>query len=151
MAQFEFNGDIDLINQLQKLDNYDEIAKVILNDAAPILIKYVSRAFTQRINSEVGNSVKQTTLDKNKYGWYTAIRPTGNNSSGHWKYSNNGITAKKLKGRKKVGLTNMDLVAFFEYGTSSMSAKPMLTNAVNGAAEAIANKLQESYNKAVSE
>jgi len=149
VARFEFNGDVDLIRQLEKLENYDEIAKQILNEAAPVLIKYVSRAFTQRISAEVGRSVKKTTLDKNKYGWYVAVRPTGNTTSGHWKYSNNGITAKQLKNRKKVTLRNMDLVAYFEYGTSNMPAKPMMQSTVNDAADEISNKLQEGFNKAV--
>jgi len=149
MGQFDFNADVDFVKQLESFENYDKIAEEVLKETAPTLIKYVSRAYTNTISKEVGDSVEIATLDKGKYGWYVSIRATGKNKGGHWKYTNDQATKRKIKSAKRVPLSNMDLVAFFEFGTSTMYPMPTTQTALRDASDEIEDKLQESFNKAV--
>lgn len=134
MGKFDFNFDQDFIQQLERLSDYDNIAPKLLEGAVPILKRYVV-AETDKYHEysqdrQLVNSIKAKKPSKNKYGWYVSCTPTGTDDN---------------------GVRNMEKMAHLEYGTSKMSAKPILTKALNDAQDEVTEKLQELFNEVVNE
>lgn len=129
MGKFDFEFDSELVRQLERLSNFDEIAPKILDETVPILEKYVkSETAKHNRTKDMLNSIKKTKANKNKYGWFVTVRPTG-------------------KDRK--GVRNMEKMAHAEYGTSKQPPTPILTKALNDARQEVTDKMQEIFNEVV--
>lgn len=129
MGKFDFEFDSELVRQLERLGNFDEIAPKILDETVPILEKYVkSETAKHNRTKDMLNSIKKTKANKNKYGWFVTVRPTG-------------------KDRK--GVRNMEKMAHAEYGTSKQPPTPILTKALNDARQEVTDKMQEIFNEVV--
>lgn len=117
MAKFEFDF-TEFTQQLNSL-NYDRICNALLETAVPILQKYVKAETSKhKLTGNMFESIKpQKRPSKSKDGtWRSAVLPTGTDEK---------------------GVRNMEKMAYLEYGTSKMPAKPILTKAVNDAADEI--------------
>ena len=120
---------LNQVRQLERLSNFDEIAPKILDETVPILEKYVkSETAKHNRTKDMLNSIKKTKANKNKYGWFVTVRPTG-------------------KDRK--GVRNMEKMAHAEYGTSKQPPTPILTKALNDARQEVTDKMQEIFNEVV--
>lgn len=137
MGKFDFNFDTELTRQLERLENYDEIAEKILTEAIPILERKVvsetDKYHEYSKDYELVNSIKATKPKKNKNGWYIRVIPTGND---------------------KNGVRNMEKMAHLEYGYTTkkgkdITPKPIITKALNDAREEVNAKMQEVFNEAV--
>lgn len=128
MAKFEFDFPSDLMNQLQRAGNIDNIAKKMISAAIPVLERNVKKecAAHRRTGSMV-NSVKATKVEKykNGSGYYAVVRPTGKDEN---------------------GVRNMEKMAHAEYGTSHQAATPILSKAVAESEEEVTEIMQRVYN-----
>jgi HK97 gp10 family phage protein len=131
MGKFDFNFDSDLTQQLERLENFDEIAQKVLGGATPILERHVKAETEKHKKSgDLYTSIKPSKPKKNQYGWYSTVKPTG---------------------KDKKGVRNMEKMAYLEYGTSNEDAHPVLTKALKDAEPEVTEKMQEIYNEAVKE
>jgi HK97 gp10 family phage protein len=129
MGKFDFQFDQELSRQLERLGNYDNIAPKILNGAVPILKRYVkAETAKHKRTGDMVESIKETTVSKNKYGWYVVVRPTGVDRN---------------------GVRNMEKMAHAEFGTSNQPPTPILTKALNDARDEVTDKMQEVFNEEV--
>lgn len=131
MGKFDFEIPTDFIKQLGKLADIDRIAPQMIDEAIPILEKNVkSEVSKHKDTGALANSVKKTKANKNKYGYYASVRPTGKDSK---------------------GVRNMEKLVYLEYGTSKQASKPTLTKAIKDSEKAVLDKMQEVFNREVGE
>ena len=134
MGRFSFDMPDDFINQLEKLSNFDEVAKKMLNAAAPILVgtlkHEVARFDTYSQDGSLYNSITASRPKKNKYGYFVTIGPR------------KGSVNER-------GVRNGEVLAYLEYGTSKMTAKPMLDRAGKAAESRIIAVMTEVFNEEV--
>lgn len=131
MAKFDFEIPSDFIKQLGRLADVDRIAPQMIDEAIPILERNVkAEVGKHKRTGELANSVKKTKANKNKYGYYASVRPTG--------------TDKK-------GVRNMEKMVYLEYGTSKQSPAPTLTKAIKDSEKAVLDKMQEVFSREVGE
>lgn len=129
MAKFDFEIPADFIKQLGRLADVDRIAPQMIDEAIPILESNVkSEVSKHKRTGALANSVKKTKANKNKYGYYASVRPTGKDSK---------------------GVRNMEKLAYLEYGTSKQSPTPTLTKAINDSESAVLDKMQEVFSREV--
>lgn len=130
MARISFDyRDMDDIALM--LDNAlsEDFAKEILNAGVPILKREViKRASFHKRTGEMVSSIKETIPKKNKYGWYSCVRPTGRDSK---------------------GVRNMEKLAHLEYGAvhHGQPATPVLAPAVNGCMEEVLTAMQDEFDR----
>lgn len=137
MAQFEVNGIDDLMEDLEYLD-FERIAPMMLEEAEPILEEEVKAKI--RPHYETGDmygSIKSTGASRSKNGYYLCVRPTGKSTG----------RSHKIKGKRKIPVRNMDKLAWLEYGTSTETARPVLTAAVHAAEGSVLKKMQEVFDR----
>lgn len=147
MGMFDFHFDSELVRQLERLENFDEIAPRMLEEAIPILEKHVKREVAKHKDTgDLLNSIKPTTVDKNAYGWFICVRPTGYAKQTSWRYVN---SKKGRTAGRTYRLRNMEKLVYMEYGTSQQSATPVLTKALNDARSEVESKMQEIFNEVV--
>lgn len=86
MGSLDIYMPTDLINQLEKLDNYDEVAGALLEEASPELVfhvqKGIRRVVSDNSTGELADSMESTKPSKNKYGYFIVVRPTGKDKNG---------------------------------------------------------------------
>lgn len=132
MGKFDFQFDSALSRQLEKLSDFKNIAPKILEGAVPILKKRIiaetDKHHEYSQDMDLVNSITSSKPSENKYGWYVSVIPSGED---------------------KNGVRNMQKMAHLEYGTSKMSAKPILTKALNDVRDEVAEKMQELFNEVV--
>lgn len=129
MGKFDFNFDTELTRQLERLENFDEIAPKVIDEAVPIIERHVkSETSKHKLTGDMLDSIKTTKATKNEYGWFATVRPTG---------------------KDRNGVRNMDKMAHAEFGTSTQTPTPILTKATNDAQGEVAEKMQEIFNEAV--
>lgn len=129
MAKFDFEIPADFIKQLGKLADVDRIAPQMIDEAIPILEGNVkSEVSKHKRTGALANSVKKTKANKNKYGYYASVRPTGKDSK---------------------GVRNMEKLVYLEYGTSKQSPAPTLTKAIKDSESAVLDKMQEVFSREV--
>lgn len=129
MGKFDFNFDVKLTQQLEKLSNFDKIAEEMLTEAVQILERHVkSEVSKHKDTGDMLLSIRhQKKPKKNKNGdWYTAVIPTGED---------------------RHGVRNMEKMAHLEYGTSEIQPKPILSKALNDAREEVTEKMTTIFNK----
>jgi HK97 gp10 family phage protein len=125
MGKFDFEMDSGLVRRLERLENFDEIAEEMLNEAVPILEREVKNECLRHVRTkDMYHSVKKTKAFKNQYGWFVTVRPTG--------------TDRK-------GVRNMEKMAHAEYGTSKQAPTPILTKALNDARNEVESKLEDIF------
>jgi len=139
MAKFTFNFDTELTKQLERMADYENIAPKLLKGAVPILKKRVieetDKYHEYSQDKELVSSIKETAPKENKNGWFISVRPVGTDSD---------------------GVRNMEKMAHLEFGYNSklgkhISAKPILTKALNEARDEVTEKMQELFNEVVNE
>lgn len=131
MASIKFDyRELDIETMLGfALPESEEIARGILQAGVPILKRAViKRASFHRNTGEMVRSIKETEPKKNRYGWYTSVRPTGKDSK---------------------GVRNMEKLAYLEYGAvhHGQPATPVLAPAVNECEREVIEAMQEEYNR----
>jgi len=131
MAKFDFQIPDDFIKQLGRLADVDRIAPQMIDEAIPILERNVkSEVGKHKQTGAMVNSVKKTKANKNKYGYYALVRPTG---------------------KDEKGVRNMEKLVYLEYGTSKQASKPTLTKAIKDSEKAVLDKMQEVFDREVGE
>ena len=128
MARFDFDVPDDFIRQLGNLTDVDRYAPQMIDEAVPILERYV-KAETERhkVSGDMYKSIKHTKAGAyTGGGYYATVRPTG-------------------KDRK--GVRNMEKMAYLEYGTSKQPATPVLTKAMNDSEPEVLAKMQEVFDR----
>jgi len=131
MARFSYSAGDDLLNQLKRLNNTDEIAIKMLDSAAPIITKAVKASIAR--HNDTGRmiaSVKEKKATKTKNGYSVTVRPTGKDSK---------------------GVRNMEKLVYIEYGTSKQRAAPVLKAALASVENDVTNKMQETFDKEAGE
>lgn len=127
---FDIHGFDELLQELETLGDFDEIAPKMLEEAAPILEKEVVRQASAHWDSgDMVGSIKKTGASAGKSGgYYLAVRPTG---------------------KDKKGVRNMEKMAYLEYGIKGRPATPILATAVNNAEPEVMKKMQEVFDREV--
>lgn len=132
MPKFSFDFPNDLMQQLRRAGNVDELAKKMINAAIPTLERNVKKeCAAHRRTGDMVNSVKPTKVAKYKNGggYYAVVRPTG---------------------KDKNGVRNMEKMAHVEYGTSHQVATPILSKAIAESESDVSQIMQDVYNAEVS-
>ena len=126
---FELSGGIDdLIKDLNQIE-IDQIAPVMLEESAVILLDAIKHRSAAHIDtSDMLNSIKVSKTGRNAKGFYVSVRPTG-------------------KDRK--GVRNMEKMIYLEFGTNHQDATPVLSPAVKATEDPVRTKMQEIFNREV--
>lgn len=107
---FDVTGFDDMMAELARLGDVDEVAPKMLEAAEPILTRNLKAGSSRhRGYGDMENSIKATKPRQTRDGWSLTVRPTG--------------TDRK-------GVRNMEKMAYLEYGTSKQAATPVLGPAV---------------------
>lgn len=134
MGKFTYEMPDDFVAQLEKLDNYDFIAKMMLDTVAPLLVdslKHEIRRFDEYSqDGSLFNSITASKAKKNQYGHYVSVGP-------------------KKGSKNKRGVRNGEVLAYLEYGTSKMTAKPVIAIANNAVENRVKALLLEIFNEEV--
>ena len=127
---FDINGFDELMQELDGLGNFDEVAPKMLEEAVPILEREVVKQATAHWDSgDMVKSIKKTGATAGKRGgYYICVRPTG---------------------KDKKGIRNMEKMAYLEYGVKGRPAVPVLTSAVKNAEPEVMKKMQEVFDREV--
>ncbi len=126
VAKFDIDFPDELVRQLEKLENFDEVAEAMLTEAEPILREEItSEASTHKDTGEMVGSIKSQ-IKKNKIGWFLTTYPQGKDSQ---------------------GVRNMDKMMYIEYGTKDTPADPILSRAVRKAEPKVLAKMQEVFDR----
>lgn len=124
MAKFSVTFDDELVKQLERLENFDEIAKNILTNSSKPLEDSLNRELmAHKDNKDLIKSVRKI-VKKSKYGWFLMVRPTG---------------------KDKKGVRNMEKLAYLEFGTSKQPARPLLSRAMSRAESAVKELMQRNF------
>lgn len=128
MADFNVNGLDDLMSDLNMLDA-EKIAPAMLEESVPILENNVkSRIAAHKDTGALLESVKSTKAKRTGEGYSITVRPTG---------------------KDKKGIRNMEKACYLEFGTSKQTATPVISPAVRESEEAVAEKMQEVFDREV--
>jgi len=131
MAQFNLRLPSDFTGALNKLGNIDEIAPIMLKEAAPIMVGALQKeAAKHQSTGDLVRSIKagQPKSTKTK-AWMVSIFPTGSD---------------------RKGVRNAEKMVYLEHGTSKMSPCPMIASAAASCQEEVSQKLQEVFNREIS-
>ncbi len=133
MAEFRMDGIDELIKQLQEAANLEEFAPEMIDAATPILEEELKKTVQQEANKgyatgSMANSIKKSKSQRNQYGYFGIVRPTG---------------------KDKNGVRNMEKLAYLHYGTTKQEAHPVVTKAVFHAEGKVIEKMQEKFNEKV--
>ena len=124
MAKFSVTFDDELVKQLERLENFDELAKQILTDSSKPLEDSLNRELmAHKDNKDLIKSVRKI-VKKSKYGWFLMVRPTG---------------------KDKKGVRNMEKLAYLEFGTSKQPARPLLSRVMRSAESAVKELMQRNF------
>lgn len=125
MAKFEVNIPNDLMKDIEKLYNTDEMIKELLNSedvSRPLIDSFVGELKPHFKFGDLEGSVKKL-VKKNKYGWFLVVRPTG---------------------RDRKGVRNMEKLMTLEFGskTREQPARPLIDRATKNAENAVIKALE---------
>lgn len=123
----------DFMDQLEKLEDTEEIAKKCVNAAVPALEESVKNGITEAADrgyatGDLANSVKGTKAKSNDYGVFSAILCTGTDEK---------------------GVRNGEKMAYLEYGTTKQDAHPVMQKAVNNVESQCLETMQNTFNAEV--
>ena len=126
VAKFDIDFPDELVRQLEKLENFDEIAEAMLTEAEPILREEItSEASTHHDTGDMIESITSQ-IKKNNIGWFLTTYP---------------------RGKDRDGVRNMDKMMYIEYGTRDKPADPILSRAVRKAEFRVIAKMQEVFDR----
>lgn len=151
MGYFVSEFSEDLLKQLNRLENNDEICRIMLRESIPILAKSLSNTIkaTHVDTGDLYRSIEAFEPRKTSEGvWIVSAGPSGKAR----KLKKAGSVYKKSKsGRKSSGtaLWNSDKLFYLEYGTSKQAPSPIMTKATNDAEQAVIESLQEVFDREV--
>lgn len=101
MAKFTCEIDSELTKKLERLDDTDTLIPKMLERAMPIVTNKTKAVLAKfKDSGSMVASLKQTVAERNEYGWWICVRPTG---------------TTKVRGSKK-RVRNMSKLAFLIYG-----------------------------------
>lgn len=102
----------------------------MIDEAIPELLDNVKKeTANHKQTGDMYNSIKATKAGKSQNGgYYATVRPTGKDSK---------------------GVRNMEKMVYLEYGTSAQPATPVLTKAIKDSENAVMEKMQEVFNRAI--
>lgn len=132
MASFEMQGIDDLIAQLNKASNLNDVAPKMIEEALPILEQSLKDAVQEEVNKEyatgelVRSIKKSKSHRKNQYGYFGVVRPTG---------------------KDQKGVRNMEKLVYLHYGTTKQAARPVINKATIRVRKKVIDKMQEVYNR----
>lgn len=128
-------------NLFEGIENFEEIATSLLNEAAPILEKTLKEEIIRTGHSDSGdlaNSIKYRKAKLAKTGAYISVtRPE--------EYSE--VKGKKRKKREKIA--NVRKLIGLEYGTSKQNPTPVIQKAINRCEKECQEKMQQEFEKRV--
>ena len=142
MANFTIDNTIaEMIKNIDKLANDEEIYEEMINAGTEIMKKSISqRASKHIVTGQMVNSLKTTKPTKNKDGdWVGRVKFSG--SSG----------IQTTKSGKKYDITNWLKAFRIEYGRSNQRAQPFVRPAIQSSEKQIQQKWEEIYDKRMSE
>lgn len=160
MAKFNYTVPQDFLDSLGKIADVEKYAKVMINEAMPILKANVQR----RVSADYSTAGREITFIKKSSGITDKLQT----------YKQTGALFKSIKAskakrqkdgiyyaqvyfsgndeRKKSkmfpdGIPNAMKAIFLEYGRKTQSARPFIIKTLNESEEAILAKMQEVFNR----
>lgn len=147
---FDIHGFDEMLEQLDRLGQFNEIAPKMLEESVPILQEEViKQAEKHRDTGEMIESIKPTGVIADKSGsYYICVRPTGVAEKG-WQYKRIRRKNSTGHGTQKEVIRNMEKLVWLEFGVKGRPATPILTTATLNASPKVQKKLQEVFNREV--
>jgi len=124
VAKFSVIMDNELVKQLERLENFDELAKQILTDSSQPLEISLNRELSEHKDTKSLIESVRKIVKKSKYGWFLTVRPTG---------------------KDKKGVRNMEKLAYIEFGTNRQPPRPLLSRAMRSAESAVKELMQRNF------
>ena len=132
MAKFGIEMPDEFIKKLERLDKYDELAKKMLDKAAPVLVNTmkheISRLNEYSQDGELRDSIVAAKPKKNDFGYFVSVGP-------------------KTGSKDSEGVRNGEKLAYMEYGTSKMDPHPVLDRAKMAAENRAIQIMQEVFDE----
>lgn len=146
MARFEVHGFEELMQRIDRLGKFEEIAPKMMDAGMEVLQKeVVAEASKHRDTGEMVESIKPTGLTETSDGaYYMCTRPTGYAKKG-WKNARKG--KGEGKGRRRV--RNMEKLVWLEYGVKGRPATPVITKAVIQAKPGVIQAMRKVFENEV--
>lgn len=161
MASFVLEGVDDIIKELEKLRDIDDVSFQMVDEAAEIMDKELKSAIELN-TQEYGTGTLAASIDhikprRNLWGVFTASTARGiDTKKGKHKKMKHASFNKKngmfVGTRESYGsgaVRNHDKLYFLEYGNSRQQAKPFIQKCVNSAEPKVLNKMQEVFDREV--
>jgi len=134
MAKFGIEMPDEFVKKLERLDKFDDIAKKMLNKAAPILVgtmkHEISRLDKYSQSGSLRDSIVAGKPKKNDIGYFVSVGP-------------------KTGSKDANGVRNGEKLAYMEYGTSKMDPHPTLERAKMAAENRVIYLMQEVFDEEV--
>lgn len=132
MAKFGIEMPDEFIKKLERLDKYDELAKKMLNKAAPILVGTMKHEISSlnkySQSGSLYDSIVAAKPKKNDLGYFVSVGP-------------------KTGSKDANGVRNGEKLAYMEYGTSKMDPHPTLDRAKMAAENRVLYLMQEVFDE----
>ena len=122
----------EFIKKLERLDKYDELAKKMLDKAAPVLVNTmkheISRLNEYSQDGELRDSIVAAKPKKNDFGYFVSVGP-------------------KTGSKDANGVRNGENLAYMVYGTSKMDPHPVLDRAKMAAENRAIQVMQDVFDE----
>lgn len=137
MANFEDHDINQMITQIEKLSNKDEVYQSMISAGQEILQEAIKTgAERHKLTGKMLDGIYSTKPVKNAQGdWVGRVKFRGSNG------------VYKTKDGKKYDITNWLKAFRIEYGTSKQPAAPFLRPAVVSSEAKISKRMEEIYNQ----
>lgn len=146
MARFDVHGFEEMLQRLDRLGKFEEIAPKMMDAGMEVLQKeVVSEASKHKDTGEMVESITPTGLTKTSDGaYYMCTRPTGY-ARKRWKNARKG----KGEGKGRTRVRNMEKLVWLEYGVKGRPATPVITKAVIRAKPGVIQAMQKVFEREV--
>jgi len=132
MAKFGIEMPDEFVKKLERLDDYDRIAKKMLNTGAQILVGTMKHEIARLDEYSQSGSLRDSIVAgkprKNEIGYFVPVGP-------------------KTGSKDKNGTRNGEKLAYMEYGTSKMDPHPVLERAKMAAENRVIYLMQEVFDE----
>lgn len=132
--QFELSGADVIMKQLKDLENIEDIAKEVVDEAVPLLESSLKNRIAEAADrgyatGDLVGSIKGTKAKQNQYGVYAVISAIGND---------------------RKGVNNRAKLSYLEYGVDGkQEARPVLRKACNDVESEVLEKMQAAIERRV--
>lgn len=159
MASFVLEGVDELIYELERIGDIDEVSFKIVEEAAEVMDEELKQAIilnTQKYGTgALAASINHIKPRRNLWGVFTASTARGKDDRrGRYKKvvhaSFNKKTGEYVGTRSSYGtgaIRNHDKLYYLEYGNSRQDARPFVQKCVNSAEPKVLEKMQEVFNR----